>query len=374
MHDDAFREALSRYNQDMPRVIVEDVTGDGSTYDLTLTSWVDRFSSVRSVEYPAGYRPATFVDPNEYEVYHTSNSAHLRLQLVTPGSGETVRVTYTGLHTLSGLDSAATTTVYAWHEDALVCLASSRLMMRLADLYLHEQGGSLLQADAIDRQSEIRCGATTRERAGVGLSQAAQRRVRRERGGRRHRLGHQFRGVRHGTTYSPEPVALMADLEITYNDHGLAALYKEAPEMINQELHTATEVAAHFVEGKVVQFSPRGAGPIHLYQTITSEVRGTGVNVIGEIYSTDIPVKVASVEEGRAPGKMPPWGPGSSLALWVERKAGGDSSAAFLIARAIGRRGTQGAHMFQKAFDASRGEVETMLERVAEDLVRRLSS
>lgn len=166
----------------------------------------------------------------------------------------------------------------------------------------------------------------------------------------------------------------MADeLVISFDDHGLAALYREAPAMIDHEMNLAMNVAVQHLEGSVVKFTPRGAGPVHLYQTITSQVRGTGVEITGEVFSTDVPVKVASVEDGRSPGKMPPWGPGSSLALWVERKAGGDSSAAFLIARAIGRRGTQGAHMFQKAFDSSRSEIEQMLERVAEDLVRRLS-
>ena len=165
----------------------------------------------------------------------------------------------------------------------------------------------------------------------------------------------------------------MAELEITFNDHGLAAIYQESPAMIDQEMNLAISVATQQLEARVVGFTPRGAGPVHLFQTITSEVRGSGVDLLGEVYSTDIPVKVASVEEGRSPGKMPPWGPGSSLYLWVQRKAGGDLSTSFLIARAIGKRGTTGAHMFQKAFDAGRAEIEQMLERVAEDLVRRLS-
>ena len=154
MQDDALREALSRYDLDVPLRVVEDLTGDGSLFDFALASWVDQFSSVSSVEYPAGYRPATFVDPNDYEIYQTSSTTKLRLKFDTPGSGETVRVNYNGRHTIEDLDSAAATTIYAGHEEAIVRLAASNLLLRLATLYLHEQGGTLVDADAINRSSK----------------------------------------------------------------------------------------------------------------------------------------------------------------------------------------------------------------------------
>ena len=154
MKDDAFREALSRYDLDAPLQVVEDLSGDGSTYDFALTSWVDQFSRVSSVEYPAGYRPATVVDPNDYEIYQTSSTTKLRLKFDTPGASETVRVNYSGRHTIKDLDSAAATTVYVWHEEAIVRLAASNLLMRLAARYLHEQGGTLVDADGINRSSK----------------------------------------------------------------------------------------------------------------------------------------------------------------------------------------------------------------------------
>lgn len=73
------------------------------------------------------------------------------------------------------------------------------------------------------------------------------------------------------------------------------------------------------------------------------------------------------VEFGRRPGgKQPPTGP---IEFWVIRKglaaAGPESrSVAFLIARAIGRRGTIGAHMFEKGFDASRAALDRIWSRV----------
>ena len=73
------------------------------------------------------------------------------------------------------------------------------------------------------------------------------------------------------------------------------------------------------------------------------------------------------VEFGRRPGgKQPPTGP---IEFWVIRKglaaAGPESrSVAFLIARAIGRRGTIGDHMFEKGFDASRAALDRIWSRV----------
>ena len=75
----------------------------------------------------------------------------------------------------------------------------------------------------------------------------------------------------------------------------------------------------------------------------------------GRVYSADMPIKVASVEHGRAPGRMPPIGP---IELWLRRKAGvTDRSAAFLVARAIGRRGTKGARMFEQGYDVAQGRL-----------------
>lgn len=164
---------------------------------------------------------------------------------------------------------------------------------------------------------------------------------------------------------------------IAIDDHGLSSLYERAGDQIGPAMQRAMVAATNAVEQAVVQFTPRGAGPVHLFQTITSEVRGAGVSLTGEVYSTDQPIKVASVETGRKPGKWPPYGANSALRLWVTRMIGGDdrevSSAAFLIARAIGRRGTKGAHMFEKGFQAQAGNVENLCGRVIDDLIRRLS-
>lgn len=149
----AIRESLETFSHDLPRELVADVSGDGATYDLTLPSgYLDGFSRVIRVEYPAGERQASYLDANGYRVYRTAASAKLRLDAVTPGSGETVRITYSGLHTLDGLDGATTTTVPDWYSETFVLLCAATALYRLSARFLHEQESSL-GADVVDRRS-----------------------------------------------------------------------------------------------------------------------------------------------------------------------------------------------------------------------------
>lgn len=152
--DSVIRESLETLSHDLPREIVADIAGDGTTYDLTLpATYVDGFSRIVSVEYPAGERPAVYLDPNEYRIYRTASSTKLRLDETTPASGESARVTLTGLHTLDDLDSATATTVPTYHTQAFVTLCAATALYRLAAKFLHEQESSF-NADAVDRRSK----------------------------------------------------------------------------------------------------------------------------------------------------------------------------------------------------------------------------
>jgi hypothetical protein len=81
---------------------------------------------------------------------------------------------------------------------------------------------------------------------------------------------------------------------------------------------------------------------------------------------------VAPVEFGTRP-HFPPFD--GSLLLWVKKKHPDldekhAKSLAFLIARAISRRGTQGKHMFDQALDQLKLEAPGIMERaIAESLV-----
>lgn len=72
---------------------------------------------------------------------------------------------------------------------------------------------------------------------------------------------------------------------------------------------------------------------------------------------------------GRRPGKMPPFQEGSDLANWA-RRAGINP---FLVARAIGRKGTKGIPYMEEAYTNIRREIERdgddAVEKVIKDLL-----
>jgi hypothetical protein len=127
-----------------------------------------------------------------------------------------------------------------------------------------------------------------------------------------------------------------------------ASLGRLSP-LFKAEVRAMMDITVDYFEQLVVKYTPVGATAA-LRGSISHVITGDpatvleGRNVHGMLYG-DV------VEVGRKPGKMPP---ASALELWVTRKLGisGDeaTSVAWLIARKIGKRGTKGARMFEKAF------------------------
>lgn len=176
----AIREALETYDADAPRVAVADIAGDGATYDLPPPAgYLDGFSRVLAVEYPAGARDLNLLTDDDWSYYRTAGATVLRLASLTPAVGETVRVTYTAPHALDGLDGATATTIPAHHAGAVANLAAARCLLRLADRFLHEQEDTL-NMDSVDRggksdQARRLAGALTaayREAVGVASGNA----------------------------------------------------------------------------------------------------------------------------------------------------------------------------------------------------------
>jgi hypothetical protein len=103
----------------------------------------------------------------------------------------------------------------------------------------------------------------------------------------------------------------------------------------------------------------------NLSQGIFSEFHQEGP-LMHEVIAVGPPADVyaAYVEDGTRPHMPPP----SALLLWVKQKLLIDNekqalSVAFAIARKIAKRGTQGAHMFDQAFQQLQVEAPGILER-----------
>jgi hypothetical protein len=135
-------------------------------------------------------------------------------------------------------------------------------------------------------------------------------------------------------------------------------------------IESTMQQALDLLEEQIAIRTPVNTGLLR--GSIGTFIRGRPLAIEG-IVATPISYGVP-VEYGRAAGKMPPV---DAIEYWVKRKGiapeGQERSVAFLIARAIGRRGTQGAHMFRDGFDASRPRIEQMFDQLLTDMTEALA-
>lgn len=130
------------------------------------------------------------------------------------------------------------------------------------------------------------------------------------------------------------------------------------------------------VTGNVRRHTPKASGK--LWNAIGDDLSTAQPKTVILTVAADDTVKkvvVASVAKGTRP-HWPPWGEGSELREWAERK-GIDP---FLVARAISRRGTikrfggpsKGAEMFQKGLRDSKRAIDDMQRDMEKDLAKEL--
>jgi hypothetical protein len=168
VHDDAakltseekerfIQEAVRIYSKHRPRIIVKEITGDGS-YDYpvatNLAFWIADFSAIRSVEYPADEREPIFLEEGidkDFTVFQKEAGLYLRFLNDVPSASEKIRVTYTGIHVLSDSES----TILEIDQDALCNLAASLSSGALASAYA-QTSDSTITADSVDHMSKSR--------------------------------------------------------------------------------------------------------------------------------------------------------------------------------------------------------------------------
>jgi hypothetical protein len=164
----------------------------------------------------------------------------------------------------------------------------------------------------------------------------------------------------------------MIDLKVTANIEGLEKLIARFPEASVAARREKISEAALLLERAIKQATPEGAGPIHLRDTIFQQVRQSGVSVWG-IVGTPA-VYGEPVEMGTRP-HFPPVAP---IRFWVEKKLGYSGkeaqSVAFLIARAISRRGTKPQRMFHRGFEENEARVMAILASIPEAIIRRVQA
>lgn len=169
----------------------------------------------------------------------------------------------------------------------------------------------------------------------------------------------------------------MSGFVITHDIQGSVELIKAfhvAPDIVNEELVAATWEAELLLEREIKELTPVGVGAGGgLRGSISArEPRTLADNVIGVVGTSAahaLPVEI---------GTRPHFPPIEPLQDWVEAKLGvGDNASygvAFMIARKIARRGTQGAHMFERAFEANRAQVQQIYARARTKIAKRMAS
>lgn len=137
--------ALKRYSTANPRVLVRDLPGADS-HDLALpVEWVADFSVIRSLEYPVGNVPADILQTDCWSLYQSPATTSIRLFDLTIGTTDTVRCSFTVIHSES--------TLPVTDQQAVAELAASSCLYQLSAAYGNSMD-STIQADSVDYQSK----------------------------------------------------------------------------------------------------------------------------------------------------------------------------------------------------------------------------
>jgi len=167
------------------------------------------------------------------------------------------------------------------------------------------------------------------------------------------------------------------ELKIKKDIRGLEELTARYPRASERARQSRLTESALLLERAIKEILSRddhiGAGPIHLRDTIFGRTVSHGSSSIAAELGTP-----AVYGEPLETGTKPHFPPVAPIQHWVERKLGITGSeargVAFVIARAISKRGTKGAHMFEKGFQENQAAVLRILEQIPDDIVRAVTA
>ena len=154
----------------------------------------------------------------------------------------------------------------------------------------------------------------------------------------------------------------------------IQGLVKKYPDVVRAETVAVMDIIVARLEKEVIERTPAGVGGA---SGLRGSIHGEAVSVAGSSVKGVVgtPLEYGEViEMGRRPGKgFPPVAP---ITLWAIRKLGvadkEAKSVGFLIARKIAKEGFEGAHMFQKAWEANERWVMDQLQTIPGRVVNRL--
>ena len=147
-------------------------------------------------------------------------------------------------------------------------------------------------------------------------------------------------------------------------------LLRRAPTTTRGALKFYMERVGDHIKREIFKEAPKGVTTQLRTRTI-AKIKDTQRTLRLDVYS--LPNYADVVYFGRKPGKMPPY-TDPQFVRWVHRFVSTERSAPFLVARAIGRRGTKPNQFYDRALDNSRRYINRSLDTTITKLTRRLNS
>lgn len=155
----------------------------------------------------------------------------------------------------------------------------------------------------------------------------------------------------------------MADFGVTFIGlEKLQAGVAAGPPTLASEVRRAMVTGSLIIEAAARTNAPKDTG--RLGGSITHTISGSGANLTSKVGPS-----VAYglwVEKGRGPGKMPPV---AALQPWARRHGVNP----YVLARAIGRKGTKPQPFLVPAFTANQGKVSALFEALGLRVVARMA-
>lgn len=145
--DRALGMAFERYSKDRPRTKVEDLVAAGGNELALPAGWQADFSAIKSLEYPIGNVPATFIEPEFRRLYQKPASIVIQLDSAL-GVGAQVRSSYTARHQVD----AGTDTIPVGDREVVASYAAAICLDQLA-AFFSGASDSTISADAVDHRS-----------------------------------------------------------------------------------------------------------------------------------------------------------------------------------------------------------------------------
>lgn len=148
------KAAVESYSRDAPDEVTADITGDdGKYYDIagSLTSWVEGFSHIVELEYPAATvasdeTPQLLDDSDWRDDYWDGSTRYLFFPNHAPSSSETIRVTYTAPYTFDESDDITTPT----QDFYAICNLAACLACRAIATKYSRTSDSTIASDSVN--------------------------------------------------------------------------------------------------------------------------------------------------------------------------------------------------------------------------------